>query len=101
MKYINLTPHAITLDVLGTLPSEGIARVTEKLEGNGMFKIRTYGKIEGLPEQQKDVIYIVSTIVMSQAVKQGRTDVYSPCEFVRDEQGRIVGCKSLCQDSAR
>lgn len=101
MKYINLTPHAINLIGVGELPSSGLARVKDTLTGDGILKVRTYGAIEGLPEEKDDTIYIVSSMVMSQAVKQGRTDVYAPSDFVRDDEGKIIGCKSLCRDDVR
>ena len=101
MKYINLTPHAINLIGVGELPSSGLARVKDTLTGDGILKIRTYGAIEGLSEPKEGTIYIVSSMVMSIAVKNGRTDVYAPSDFVRDEEGKIVGCKSLCRDDVR
>ena len=101
MNYINLTPHSINLIGVGELPSSGIARVKDTLTGDGILKIRTYGAIEGLPEAKDNTVYIVSSMVMSQAVKNGRTDVYAPSDFVRDEDGKIVGCKSLCRDKVR
>ena len=101
MKYINLTPHVINLIGVGELPSSGLARVKDTLTGDGMLKIRTYGAIEGLPEAKDNTIYIVSSMVMSQAVKQGRTDVYAPADFLRDSDGKIVGCKNLCRDEVR
>lgn len=101
MNYINLTPHSINLIGVGELPSSGLARVKDTITGDGILKIRTYGDIEGLPEAKDNTVYIVSSMVMSHAVKQGRTDVYAPSDFVRDEEGKIVGCKSLCRDDVR
>ena len=101
MKYINLTPHSINLIGVGELPSSGLARVKDTLTGDGILKIRTYGAIEGLPEPKDGTIYIVSSMVMSLAIKHGRTDVYSPSDFVRDGDGKIVGCKSLCRDEVK
>ena len=101
MKYINLTPHSINLIGVGELPSSGLARVKDTLTGDSILKIRTYGTIEGLPEAKDNTVYIVSSMVMSQAVKHGRTDVYAPSDFVRDEEGKIIGCKSLCRDESK
>lgn len=100
-NYINLTPHELCIISIGSLPSQGLARVEETLTGKGILKVRTYGDINGLPEPKEGTVYIVSSMVMSLAVKQGRTDVYAPCDFVRDEEGKIVGCKSLCRDDVR
>lgn len=100
-KIINLTPHAITIITDGNnieiAPSGTVARckeVTENIgEVNGIPVVRkTFGEIEGLPQPQADTIFIVSALV-AQAAK--REDVFSPGDFVRDDQGRILGCKSL------
>lgn len=53
----------------------------------------SYGEVEGLPAPSNGTIYIVSSLVAARCV--GRTDVFIPNESVRDEQGRIVGCRSL------
>lgn len=98
MIYVNLNPHDINLIGVGVIPSSGLARVKETLTGNGIFKIRSCGDIEGLPKPKKDTIYIVSSMVMNIAVRQGRTDVYAPTDFIRDKEGKIIGCESLCRD---
>lgn len=62
----------------------------------------TYGAVEGLPAPlSKDdprnlhggVGYIVSSLVASRV--PNRPDVFIPNESVRDDKGRIIGCKSL------
>lgn len=53
----------------------------------------TYGKVEGLPDPEEGTIYVVSSLVASRV--PNRTDVFIPNESVRDNQGRIIGCKSL------
>lgn len=107
-KLVNLTPHAITLmdddtNVISVIePSGDVARVsvrterTETLAFNDM-EISTsksvYGEVEGLPEAEDGVVYIVSSLV-AQRVPE-REDVFIPNESVRDDKGRIIGCKSL------
>lgn len=107
-ELVNLTPHAITLmdddtNIICIIePSGDIARVsvrterTETLDFDGV-KLATsksvYGEVEGLPEAEDGVIYIVSSLV-AQRVPE-RKDVFIPNESVRDEKGRIIGCKSL------
>lgn len=108
MKLVNLTPHAINfVDETGrplvTIePSGNLARVTAHTVTTGEVTVgeitlpvtgTTYGEIEGLPAPEEDTIYIVSSIVASRC--PDRTDVFIPNESVRDEKGRIVGCKSL------
>lgn len=108
MKIRNLTPHAINLlndsnEVVVTIePSGIIARaaqtkeLVEELNVNGMtipVYESTFGKVENLPESEEDTIFVVSALT-AQACK-GRHDVYITDNPVRDEQGRIIGCRSL------
>ena len=110
---VNLTPHAITFfsedetPLFTVEPSGQLARAVAKTVRTGTNyltmvdgvckcipeTITEYGDIEGLPDPEDGVAYIVSSIVAS-AVK-GREDVFIPNESVRDNEGRINGCKSL------
>lgn len=108
MKVRNLTPHSINIlndnnEVIVTIePSGIIARaaqtkgLVEELCVDGMtipvYKSE-FGKVENLPEPEKDTIFVVSALT-AQACK-GRPDVYITDNPVRDEQGRIIGCRSL------
>lgn len=108
MKIVNLTPHAITIigeiENLVIEPSGIVTRIvaTTKTVGNlitenqGSFEIPVtvtkYSEVENLPEPVNGTIYIVSAMVAN-AVK--RHDLYIPNESVRDDLGRIIGCKSL------
>jgi len=60
---------------------------------------QTYGEIEGLPDPQPGVVYIVSMVVRQAAQAQGRTDVVSPDTSpqgaIRDEQGRIIAVRGF------
>lgn len=94
-KFINLTPHTITLNN-GTEyhPSGRIARVANKFS-NFCCGISTvfYGEIENLPEPEEDTIYIVSAMVLTAAKEKGRTDVVAPATGHPDckrENGFIV-----------
>lgn len=103
MNIVNLTPHAINL--IGEngkqrtiTPSGNLARVAAKtvIVGNidGIPVTTTeFGEVEGLPEPSENTIYVVSSLVAQRTPE--RTDVYIPSESVRDENGRIIGCKSL------
>ena len=103
-QIINLTPHAITL-VCGklpmTIPSSGVvARVSSHTEvigniGDIPITRTAYSAVEGLPEPEEDTIYIVSALVAQRVPERG--DVFIPNESVRDENGRIIGCKSLAR----
>ena len=103
MNIINLTPHTITFilpsgDKLIIEPSGSLARVSTRTEvcgGIGSIPItRTvFGEVEGLPEPNDKEIYIVSSLVAQRC--PDRDDVFIPNESIRDDQGRIIGCKSL------
>ena len=103
-KLINLTPHAITfVDALGETirtvePSGDVARVSTRTETigsvDGIPVTQTvFGEVENLPNPQDGVIYIVSSLVAQRCA--AREDVFIPNEPVRDDKGRIIGCKSL------
>lgn len=102
MNIINLTPHAVVIvheDGNITIPASGtLARVAAKTvtvgEIDGIPITSTeFGTVEGLPAPTPDTIYIVSSIVASRV--PDREDVFVPNESVRDENGRIIGCRSL------
>ena len=98
MKFINLTAHDITEVTTGiVIPASGtIARVnTSKTKvathaGIPMYKTEV-GSIEGLPEPETDVIYIVSGLSLG-AVPAHRTDVVSPGNLQKNPTGQILGC---------
>lgn len=102
-KLVNLTPHDLVLvsdGVETTYASCGIARVTEKFVPTGTFAgvvdgITTYGPIEGLPEPAEGTIFVVSAPLLDAALKQGRTDVRKPRDFVRDDKGRVLYAKAI------
>lgn len=94
-------PDGVAPFVLAEFPSQGVARcaVAESLHGSqdvdGVavpFVAVTFGEIEGLPEPQDGVTYIVSAIVANAARAQGRQDVVVPARMVRDGEGKVLGC---------
>lgn len=98
MKFINLTSHDINEVTTGlTIPASGrIARVkssTIKVAEHQQVPIysSTFGTIEGLPEPQANVIYIVSALALH-AVPADRLDVVSPGSLQRDPSGKPLGC---------
>jgi hypothetical protein len=94
-KIINLTPHPIIMDGK-TYPSEGSLRVsveTQKIEGTSIpLSISKFGQVLDLPEEKRGTLYIVSRMV-AEATK--REDFLIVNETIRDDSGRIRGCKSL------
>jgi len=112
MKLVNLTPHAVIIvNEVGSLeiePSGTQARVSmmrilhhtievDGVDGVDGVDIKVYistpGKIIDLPEEQEEISYIVSRVV-AEAEKE-RKDLYFPDDTVRDDKGRIIGCRSL------
>lgn len=110
---VNLTPHPINLiskegGEYVIEPSGSVARVQEvvlktvscKLP-NGEHvagrKVST-GEVTGLPEEDGEHVYIVSRPVALAVL--GRNDVMVPDDFVRDEGGRILGCRAVTKFTA-
>lgn len=102
-KIINATPHAVTImdaenNVIQTLEPSGICpRCSVERETvdsiNGIHVNRSiFGKVVGLPDYKEGTIYIVSRVV-AEAAK--RHDLYIVDDVVRDEAGRIIGCRAL------
>ena len=110
-KIINLTPHPYIIyreendTLVMSIPASGkLARCTEEVHRGYPIEIdgaeietgsKTFGEIEGLPEQDSESIYFVSAVVATAAWSQGRMDVVCPLKAKRDEQGRIVGTYGL------
>ena len=109
MNIVNLTPHALNLMPAGptgpvvTIPPSGLVarcavdRVqvdTVTVDGIVIPVNRTqFGAVTGLPDPQPDTIFVVSALV-AQAVPD-RQDVFITDDAVRDDQGRIIGCRAL------
>lgn len=75
-KFINLTPHTITLNNGTEYHASGkVARVANKFSN---FCCGFYEDIENLPEPEEGTIYIVSAMVLAAAKEKGRTDVVAP-----------------------
>lgn len=103
MKIINCTPHPITLnsgevyepnkDMLIRIPNS-----YSEPDQNGFTTI-TYGEIEGLPQEQAGVYYIVSSIIKLAAPY--RNDLLIPATnheaCIRNEKGFIVSVPFLCK----
>ncbi|PJE62781.1 hypothetical protein COU88_03100 [Candidatus Roizmanbacteria bacterium CG10_big_fil_rev_8_21_14_0_10_39_6] len=97
-RFVNLTPHTVVFQLQdGTrleFKSEGSARV-DNIQGvpttfsfNGAeMTVNSpvkYGPVQGLPEPQDDVVYIVSLIALTQPGVAGRADVVAPATGPKD-----------------
>jgi hypothetical protein len=99
----NFTPHPISIcnnagEVTREIQPEGLVRLRAVTvpagEIDGVPVTRTeFGQPEGLPDFKEGTFYIVSQLVKS--ALPSRSDLLVPAEVVRDENGNIVGCKSL------
>jgi len=90
-----------------TVPPSGVvARVREVVEDVGELVLDDGTKvplrrkflsaeIDGLPQPQEGVVYVTSYLAAQVAWAQGRTDVAAPGDPVRNEEGYIIGVKSL------
>src|SRR5690606_15491505 len=96
VTFINLTPHAINFVGGPVIPPSGeVARVkvTRELVGRvgGVDAYcPVFGAPEGVPEPQPGIILIVSSLVRTHPDFSGRSDIASPGELVRDEEGKVI-----------
>lgn len=101
LEVINCTPHDITIMNSKKIVIEAsgiVARVSTTISPSGMIgdiplSKSKFGEVENLPEPKNHTRYIVSRMVMEACPE--RSDLLVPGECVRDEEGRIIGCKSL------
>lgn len=111
MKVVNLTPHALNVEGIGTIQASGnVARVSTIRVGMGTrggvrIVLQNLGQIEGLPSPEKDTIYIVSGMVLDALKRQSAqvgssragADVFAPdtgADAIR-ESGQIVAVRGL------
>ena len=102
MRLRNFTPQTLNVkNIEGEmvqLPSEGNAKACSKktrivtIEGFAVVA-NEYEGIEGLPEPEDGVFYIVPRMVILALPK--RSDLLCPGELIRDKNGIVVGCEGL------
>lgn len=102
--FVNLTKHAVRIRVNDNhlaepdetdlvIPPSGTEANVQTIresgaEFDGVPVVRVgYGAIQGLPEPQEGVIYIVSALTAPLAARAGRTDVVAPDT---DPAGRAI-----------
>lgn len=104
----NLTPHEVCIYKLnGTTPDldlvieagEEVARVSceyvkvdKKVEGVDLYR-PVFGEITGLPDYEEGVYLLVSTMVREALPL--RSDLVSPGQLLRDDDGNVIGCLGL------
>ena len=107
MTIVNCTPHKITIvnedgtilrqfEPSGIVPRVSVNKYPMGLLDDGVIPVplyaQAYGNVVDLPEEKEDTFLIVSGLVAS-AAKRG--DLLVPGDQVRDEEGRVIGCKFL------
>lgn len=102
VAFVNATPHALnivqrdgavlTIEPSGICPRCSSTEVIDQAIGLIDITKQTLGEVEGLPEEIPGVFFVVSRLVASAA---GRNDLLVPGQGIRDDQGRIIGCKGL------
>lgn len=109
MRIVNLTPHEVKIvdggnNVVAVFPSDGVARASQHDvlvdEINSIPVVKTeFGEVLGLPEPTEGTVFIVSRITVEAARAQGLStdDLLVTSGAVRDDQGRIVGCRALAR----
>jgi hypothetical protein len=103
MKFVNLTPHAITVEGLGTIPASGqVARVSVAQRDMGTcggvrLRQSVKGMVDGIPATAEGVTYIVSGMVLDALAGSRLADVVAPdtgADAIR-ENGQIVAVRGF------
>lgn len=105
-KIVNCTPHPVCFVSAGTTetfpPSGHVPRVEETARpfavasGIGYPTVaveRRGNEVSDLPDPENGTWLLVSRMVFDAA--SNRTDLLVPHDVVRDEDGRIIGCRSF------
>lgn len=108
MEFANYTPHDVVVYKMDgktpvvTIPKTGtfirVAETVRTISEVGVPFVHVYrdpDKIEGLPPRVPGRYLIVSDITYQAAIPLGRDDLVRTGPAVRDDDGRIVGCKGL------
>ena len=106
VRFINLTPHPVVIftdnDRVKIPPSGVVIRLKEIKEKIGtvngvpIFRKKMVAE-EGafLPPQEEGTLYIVS-LPVALAFRE-RQDFVIPDDLVRDNEGRVIGCRALAR----
>lgn len=122
MTIVNLTPHEINIHISredlpdlvvnlhprGVVPrvrvvSRSLDPIVHTYDGAHQDDVRrceipvtatTYGAVSDLPDPVPGTVYVVSRVVAEAC--PDRSDLLIPGEAVRDQGGRVIGCRGLC-----
>ena len=110
---VNLTPHQVVIcrddGATKTIEPDGrVARLPIAREFTGTLSIDGFevptgwshadDLVEGLPNAEAGVVFIVSRMVAERC--RHRSDLLFPDDLIRDEFGRLVGCRRLATVAA-
>jgi hypothetical protein len=117
MQYVNLTPHRVTVTPggIGTTatidvePSGVVARIETKVVHTDELGHEhvSYGRIVGLPDgvptdeeiddydHEMWIVSLVTLLAANASKHPWRGFLLAPWQEIRDENGRIVGCRGL------
>ncbi len=106
VKIVNLTPHEIMVydaageSVLQVIPSSGMARAAQTRGTAGRYQ-RDSGEQDGVRSRRgpagsagRSSLHCIGP---DRTGRADRKDLYIVDELVRDDTGRILGCKALAQ----
>lgn len=104
----NLTPHEVCIYKLnGTTPDldvvieagEEVARVSceyqkvdKRVDGIDLYRT-VFGEVTGLPEYS-DGVYLLVSAMVREALPL-RSDLVSPGQLLRNDEGHVIGCLGL------
>lgn len=89
--------------MVDTIESSGFVRAKQENEEAGELNgypvsAVKYGECLDMPEPVEGTVYVVSQITAVALKAQGRTDdVYIVDQTVRNNEGRIIGCRGFAQ----
>lgn len=111
MILVNLTPHEVKIfvgeEVVATYPlAEHPARAKPSAKAVGEVNVEghqipifvvSFGNLQDAPPVIEGTMYIVSQIAGQAMLAAGRKDFVLTHDTVRDDQGKIVGCKAFAR----
>ena len=81
---------------MGSLRLSTSTKIDGSLDDGTPITTTKFGQLTEIPLVIENTIYIVSSIVCN--AHKTRDDFYIPDQIVRNETGKILGCRSLTQN---
>ena len=107
MNIINCTPHVLNVhtaddEIVPITPSGDVPRCATTMVDLGTIAVdgvpvaltrQDLGAVSGMPDPTEGTLYVVSRLVAD--ALPGLSDLLIPGPLVRDDQGRVTGCRGL------